>query len=184
MLHFTLTITYKLLSCIHCLNLCTCMLTLKPSSLTSCLLEKVSLLLECLLSLFLLLQFFPLFFLFILNFLLKLFAGRLLLNLGKSKCQSLISTKMYSCKTTVKPDESSAYNHSTCSYIVANAYKSNTKFTFCICVLHLSFTYFFLASKIIIFLTINYVIDVIQTYCLCMSLNPGPLTCKSSTLLN
>lgn len=151
MLHFTLTITYKLLSCIHCLNLCTCMLTLKSSSLTSCLFEKVSLLLECLLSLFLLLQFFPLFFLFILNFLLKLFAGRLLLNLGKSKCQSLISTKMYSCKTTVKPDESSVYNHSTCSYIVANAYKSNTKFTFCICILHFSFTYFSQLQKSLFF---------------------------------
>lgn len=158
------------------------MLTLKPSSLTSCLLEKVSLLLECLLSLFLLLQFFPLFFLFILNFLLKLFAGRLLLNLGKSKCQSLISTKMYSCKTTVKPDESSVYNHSTCSCIVANAYKSNTKFTFCICILHFSFI--FPSFKNHYFSHYNYVIDVIQTYCLCMSLNPGPLTCKSSTLLN
>lgn len=57
---------------------------------------------------------------------------------------------------------------------------------------NLHFAYVFYISALPIFPSFknhyfshyNYVIDVIQTYCFCMSLNPGPLTCKSSTLLN
>lgn len=57
---------------------------------------------------------------------------------------------------------------------------------------NLHFAYVFYISALPIFPSFknhyfshyNYVIDVIQTYCLCMSLNPGPLTCKSSTLKN